>query len=77
MGMGGIICFNNGNGNGNLIYFYYCISSSCSKRGQCRDADIAEMFTDREERDLRKKVLERTEKKLKQILGIKVGKKFK
>lgn len=49
-----------------------CVLASSTKRGFCRDADIAEVFTDRKERDLKESVLKKVKKQLADVLGIRM-----
>jgi len=46
---------------------------SCTKRGYCRDGDIADVFTDRKERRLKDKVLKIVKEEFMNVFGMKVN----
>nr|CAD2124792.1 unnamed protein product [Meloidogyne enterolobii] len=49
-----------------------CVMSCCTKRGYCRDGDIADVFTDRKERRLKDKVLKIVKEEFMNVFGMKV-----
>uniref|UniRef100_A0A915N1D0 MAGE domain-containing protein n=1 Tax=Meloidogyne javanica TaxID=6303 RepID=A0A915N1D0_MELJA len=48
-----------------------CVMSCCTKRGYCRDGDIADVFTDRKERRLKDKVLKIVKEEFMNVFGMK------
>uniref|UniRef100_A0A915N1Z4 MAGE domain-containing protein n=1 Tax=Meloidogyne javanica TaxID=6303 RepID=A0A915N1Z4_MELJA len=49
-----------------------CVMSCCTKRGYCRDGDIADVFTDRKERRLKDKVLKIVRDEFMNVFGMKL-----
>lgn len=49
-----------------------CILASATRRGYCRDVDIAEMFMNKKERELRDTILKKVQKELKTIFGFRM-----